>query len=99
LPEVYLTTTEVADILKVSVPTVISYCRHGGLGHTKVQRQYRIPVADLEEFVARDSVAADARRMLDASIAEGRLPAEPPPEVLGRIAEILRQHNAEQAAS
>jgi excisionase family DNA binding protein len=98
VPVVYLTTAEVSEALKVSSETVVNYCRRGELAHVKVRRQYRIPETALAEFLARGgTVEADARRMLDTSIAEGLLPAEPPPEVLGRIAEILRQHYREQA--
>jgi excisionase family DNA binding protein len=97
LPTVYLTTAEVAEACKVSQETVVNYCRRGELAHVKIRRQYRIPEPALAEFLARGgTVEADARRMLDNSIAEGLLPAEAPPEVLGRIAEILRQHYAEQ---
>ena len=97
-PVALLTTAEVAEVLKVSPETVVNYCRRQELGHIKIRRQYRIPGDALVEFIARGgSVEADAQRMLDRSIAEGRLTAEPSPEVLGKIAEILRQHYSEQA--
>jgi excisionase family DNA binding protein len=98
VPTVYLTTAEVAEVLKCSPETVVSYCRRRELEHIKVRRQYRIPEHALEAFAARGgTVQADARRMLDTSIGEGLLPAEAPPEVLGKIAEILRQHYTDQA--
>jgi excisionase family DNA binding protein len=97
VPEVYLTTTQAAKVLNVTRATVISYCKQGELEHVRLERQYRVPESALLAFAARRTVEADAQRMLDVSIAEGTLPAEPPPEVLGRIAEILRQHYAEQS--
>jgi excisionase family DNA binding protein len=98
VPTVYLTTAEVAEILKVSPETVVNYCRRSELDHIKVRRQYRIPEPGLAKFLAgAGTVEADARRMLDRSIAEGLIPEDPPPEVLGRIAEVLRQHYRDQA--
>jgi excisionase family DNA binding protein len=97
VPTVYLTTAEAGEVLNVTRATVIAYCKQGQLEHVRLNRQYRIPESALVEFAAGRTVEADAQRMLDLSIAEGTLPAEPPPEVLGRIAEILRQHYAEQA--
>jgi excisionase family DNA binding protein len=97
LPTAYLTIAQVAEVLNVSPSTVINYCKQGEIEHTRLKRQYRISEDALREFAARGTVEADAQLMLDRSIAEGSLPAEPAPEVLGRIAEILRQHYLEQA--
>jgi excisionase family DNA binding protein len=97
VPEVYLTTAEVAEVLNISRATVVNYCKRNELGHVRLDRQYRIPASAVEDFAAERTVEAAAQRMLQRSIDEGTLPPEPSPEVLGRIAEILRQHYAEQA--
>ena len=99
IPYPYLTTGQVAEILQISVPTVVRLCRRGELRHIKVAggRQYRVPTEALTEYVERDTVLDDARYMLAKAISEGRLPADPSPELLGRIAEVLRQHYANEA--
>jgi excisionase family DNA binding protein len=89
----YLTTDQVAEILQVRRQTVVARCRRGEIRHIKVAggRQYRISTEALSEYVDRDPVLEDARYMLGKAISEGRLPAEPTPELLGRIAEVLRE--------
>jgi len=62
---------EVADHLKLHVKTVRQYVRDGRLKATRIGKQYRIALADLEAFtghaVLADSVPAPARRPPDVS--------------------------------
>jgi hypothetical protein len=46
--------------------------------------------------VSENDPRNDARSLVERWRAEGLLPAEPPPEVVARIAGVLRQHHAEQ---
>jgi excisionase family DNA binding protein len=62
---------EVADHLKLHVKTVRQYVRDGRLKATRIGKQYRIALADLEAFtghaVPSDSVPAAERRPPDVS--------------------------------
>jgi excisionase family DNA binding protein len=97
-PRIY-NSAEAAFRLRCSVHTIRRLCQRGQLRHLRLGREYRITeeaIAELEEQPAATD-DADAARWIAEARAAGRLPAEPPAEVLGRIAEILRQHYAEQA--
>jgi excisionase family DNA binding protein len=50
LPQ-FLTVEEVADALRVHTNSVLRYCSDGRLRATKVMGQWRIAVADLEQFI------------------------------------------------
>jgi excisionase family DNA binding protein len=91
-------TAEAAARLRCSTATIRRMCRHGQLRYLRLGREYRITedaLAALENPSLVD--IADATRWIAEARAEGRLGAEPPAEVLGKIAAILRQHYAEQA--
>jgi excisionase family DNA binding protein len=51
MPEEYLTVTEAAAILKVSIETIRRYLRAGKLKNYKIGRQYRIRRPDLEALL------------------------------------------------
>jgi excisionase family DNA binding protein len=96
----YLTTRQVAEILNVSTETVVNMCKDGRLRHIRLDRQYRIPDDALEEFTGEPrhvlELDADAARLVAEARAAGRIPADPPPELVGLIVAILRQYYADQ---
>ena len=48
---IYLTTTEVSDLLRITRRTVYNYIKSGVLKCSKVGRLYRVKSQDLEEFI------------------------------------------------
>jgi excisionase family DNA binding protein len=94
-----LTSIEAAVRLNCSVHTIRRMCKRGQLRYLRLGREYRITEDAIAALEEQPSLAddADAARWIAEARAAGRLPAEPPAEVLGRIAEILRRHYAEQA--
>jgi excisionase family DNA binding protein len=60
-----LSVEQVAQILGLNVRTVRNYVRSGSLPATRIGKQYRIGVADLEAFTGRP-VATHAERVLSA---------------------------------
>jgi excisionase family DNA binding protein len=94
------TTTEAADILRTSVPTVRNLITTGRLGSVRLGRQWRIPEEALAALIGdHDADPADvaARETVERSRALGRLPDEVPAEVLGHIAAIIQDHYRDQA--
>lgn len=51
----YLTTAEVADVLRLSVWQVVNLCREGKLPATKPSGQWLISEIDLDAFLASGS--------------------------------------------
>jgi excisionase family DNA binding protein len=60
-----LSVEQVAGILKLTVRTVRSYVRNGSLKATRIGKQYRVALGDLETFTG-GPVESDARRVLSA---------------------------------
>ena len=58
-----LSVEQVAGILKLTVRTVRSYVRNGSLKATRIGKQYRVALGDLETFTG-GPVESDARRVL-----------------------------------
>ncbi|HTC50933.1 MAG TPA: helix-turn-helix domain-containing protein [Steroidobacteraceae bacterium] len=56
-----LTIEQVAQILKLHVRTVRNYVRSGSLKATRIGKQYRIGLADLESFTGRPLSGPDER--------------------------------------
>ena len=54
----FLTVKEVASLLKVSTKTVYRWLGRGALHGRKIGGGWRIPLADLENFLARGNVSA-----------------------------------------
>ena len=48
---IYLTTIEVSDLLKITRRTVYNYIKSGVLKCSRVGRLYRVKSQDLEEFI------------------------------------------------
>jgi excisionase family DNA binding protein len=65
LPDALLSVEQVAEILKLNVRTVRNYVRRGSLKATRVGKQYRIGLGDLEIFTGHP-VVSPAARMLSA---------------------------------
>jgi excisionase family DNA binding protein len=98
------TTGQVAKKLNCSTDTVVAMCKNGQLRHLRLGRQFRIVEDPLEALAVhrRQGERADARRLLDNAIADGRLPAELAAEdlaVLRRIMRELADEQVEQTAS
>ncbi len=51
LSKPFMTTQEIAELLKVKEPTVRSWIHHQELRAVKLGREFRVAVKDLEEFV------------------------------------------------
>lgn len=64
-----LTAAEVADQLRVSTMTIYRLIRSGELPAVRVGRNYRVPVADLERYLAAQVV--DPASMDLASLDDG----------------------------
>lgn len=56
MPTQLLTAAEVADQLRVSTMTIYRLIRSGELQAVRVGRNYRVPVADLERYLAAQVV-------------------------------------------
>ncbi len=59
-----LSVDQVAEILKLNVRTIRSYVRGGRLKATRIGKQYRIGLADLEAFTGRPVEGHDHRTLL-----------------------------------
>ncbi len=51
LSQPFMTTQDVAELLKVREPTVRSWIRQGDLRAVKLGREFRVAVIDLEAFL------------------------------------------------
>ncbi|HEY2303220.1 MAG TPA: helix-turn-helix domain-containing protein [Acidimicrobiales bacterium] len=93
-----MTTRDVAAKLNVSVQTVLRYIASGALPAVRLAREYRVTPEGFDEFVATDAARVDleARKALADAIADGRLPEEPPPEVLHFIASVIKASRRER---
>jgi excisionase family DNA binding protein len=60
-----LSVEQVAQILRLNVRTVRNYVRSGSLKATRIGKQYRIGLADLETFTGR-AVTSHAERVLSS---------------------------------
>jgi excisionase family DNA binding protein len=58
-----LSIEQVAEILKLNVRTVRNYVRRGALKATRIGKQYRIGLADLEALTGRPLASHAARRL------------------------------------
>lgn len=47
----YLTITEIADMLKVSYDTALSFVKHSNIDYVKIGRQYRVAENKLNEVL------------------------------------------------
>jgi excisionase family DNA binding protein len=98
-----LTTAQAAAELNCSIDTVRRLCRSGRLPYVRLGREIRIPREALRMLDERpaddDAVIADAARLVAEAVQAGRLPAETPPEVIGLVTSILRDHYREAANS
>ena len=56
-----LSVEQVAEILKLNVRTIRNYVRSGALKATRIGKQYRIGLADLETFTGRPVESHDDR--------------------------------------
>ncbi|MFP4149201.1 MAG: helix-turn-helix domain-containing protein [Nitriliruptoraceae bacterium] len=76
MPTELLTAAEVADQLRVSTMTIYRLIRSGELPAVRVGRNYRVPVAELERYLAQQvvdpsSVDPDAAAGPDGSSLSG----------------------------
>ncbi|MFP4310887.1 MAG: helix-turn-helix domain-containing protein [Nitriliruptoraceae bacterium] len=76
MPTELLTAAEVADQLRVSTMTIYRLIRSGELPAVRVGRNYRVPVAELERYLAEQvvdpsSAAPDAVAEPDGSSLSG----------------------------
>src|ERR1700722_13963500 len=58
-----LSIEQVAQILALNVRTVRNYVRRGALKATRIGKQYRIGIVDLEAFTGRPAASHDERRL------------------------------------
>ena len=58
-----LSIEQVAELLTLNVRTVRNYVRRGALKATRIGKQYRIGIADLEAFTGRPVESHDERRL------------------------------------
>ncbi len=58
LSKPFLTTPEIAELLKVSEPTVRSWIHDGDLRAIKLGREFRVAVKDMEAFLNRRATRA-----------------------------------------
>jgi len=61
LSKPFLTTHEVAELLKVGEPTVRSWIHHQDLRAVKLGREFRVAVIDLEAFVNERATRTPSR--------------------------------------
>jgi excisionase family DNA binding protein len=62
LSQPFLTTQEIAELLKVREPTVRSWIHQQELRAVKLGREFRVAVKDLEAFVEEHATREPSRR-------------------------------------
>lgn len=64
MTRIFLTTQEVADILKLNILTIYEYIRSGELQAIKLGRNYRIEEINLDKFISAKVVRSKGNKLI-----------------------------------